>query len=422
MSGGACTRRPCPRLEETGSDDWAALAHHAHAAGRLDEMVAAARKGASSYLRSGATYQALRLAELALHEGEADAELLELATLASWSVGLLATAVERAEQWRVVRLGTMVTTRRWPGHSVTWHGSVGDREPRGPPPGGGRSPRGRSPARHRAKTGPGSRTSHRRRRCSSGTPERRRLGGRGDGRSRARPFGGSLRAAVLVNKGSTLLDMRRRRRTAESRDAPRGPGRRPSRPRTTRARFGRSTTCPTTSCRFGSRPGRVTLLEQMREVIGRTGRQDWWDNWTELKAIFLAHVEGDLSRCASDRPSNTSRCEGGGGWLSSTASSPSRPVTSSAPSSSFPLPAQTPRPGPAGAADRGYALGLSARSLRGVGDTAAVTDLLTQLAGIVEQPRARPQSTFSDAWHGAMSRPAAAASALEQVGAVSSDF
>ena len=87
-------------LEETGSNDWAALAHHARAAGRLDEMVAAARRGASSYLRSGATYQALRLAELALHEGEADAELLELATLASWSVGLLATAVERAEQWR----------------------------------------------------------------------------------------------------------------------------------------------------------------------------------------------------------------------------------------------------------------------------------------------------------------------------------
>ena len=87
-------------LEETGSNDWAALAHHANAAGRLDEMVSAARKGASSYLRSGATYQALRLAELALHEGEADAELLELATLASWSVGLLATAVERAEQWR----------------------------------------------------------------------------------------------------------------------------------------------------------------------------------------------------------------------------------------------------------------------------------------------------------------------------------
>jgi len=85
---------------EAGSDDWSALAHHAGGAGRWEEMVSFARTGASLYLRTGATFQALRLAELALHEADADVELLEAATRAAWSVGLPAEALERAEQWR----------------------------------------------------------------------------------------------------------------------------------------------------------------------------------------------------------------------------------------------------------------------------------------------------------------------------------
>jgi DNA-binding CsgD family transcriptional regulator len=87
-------------LLEAGSDDWSALAHHAGGAGRWEEMVSFARTGASLYLRTGATYQALRLAELALREADADVELLEAATRAAWSVGLPAEALERVEQWR----------------------------------------------------------------------------------------------------------------------------------------------------------------------------------------------------------------------------------------------------------------------------------------------------------------------------------
>ena len=87
-------------LAASGSEDWAALAHHAAGAGRPDDMVEAARRGAHHYLHTGATHQALRLAELGVAEADADLQLLELATRAAWAVGLLATALERAEKWR----------------------------------------------------------------------------------------------------------------------------------------------------------------------------------------------------------------------------------------------------------------------------------------------------------------------------------
>jgi DNA-binding CsgD family transcriptional regulator len=87
-------------LRELGSDDWSALAHHAAGAGRWDETAEAARAGARQYLRNGSTFQALHLAELALEESEPDVELLELAVRAAWSVGLREQAAERAERWR----------------------------------------------------------------------------------------------------------------------------------------------------------------------------------------------------------------------------------------------------------------------------------------------------------------------------------
>jgi len=87
-------------LRELGSDDWSALAHHAAGAGRWEETAEAARAGARQYLRTGSTFQALHLAELALEEAEADVELLELAVRAAWSVGLREQAAERAERWR----------------------------------------------------------------------------------------------------------------------------------------------------------------------------------------------------------------------------------------------------------------------------------------------------------------------------------
>ena len=87
-------------LAASGSEDWAALAHHAAGAGRPDDVVDAARRGAHHYLHTGATHQALWLADLGVAEADADLQLLELATRAAWAVGLLATALERAETWR----------------------------------------------------------------------------------------------------------------------------------------------------------------------------------------------------------------------------------------------------------------------------------------------------------------------------------
>src|SRR5207253_70022 len=52
------------------------------------------------YLRTGSTYQALRLAELGLEEADDDVGLLELAARAAWSAGLPQSAIERADQWR----------------------------------------------------------------------------------------------------------------------------------------------------------------------------------------------------------------------------------------------------------------------------------------------------------------------------------
>ena len=87
-------------LREFGTDDWAALAHHAAGAGRWDEMVDAARAGARQYLRAGSTFLALDLAERALQEADGDLELLEVAARAAWSVGLYEQAIERTERWR----------------------------------------------------------------------------------------------------------------------------------------------------------------------------------------------------------------------------------------------------------------------------------------------------------------------------------
>ncbi len=92
--------RALEALREAGSDDWSALAHHAAAAGRFDDLVLAARSGAGAYLRAGATLQALALAELGLEEAGGDLELLELAARAAWSVRLRRSAIDRAEQWR----------------------------------------------------------------------------------------------------------------------------------------------------------------------------------------------------------------------------------------------------------------------------------------------------------------------------------
>jgi DNA-binding CsgD family transcriptional regulator/tetratricopeptide (TPR) repeat protein len=86
-------------LLEMGSDDWGALAYHAAGAHLWDEVVDAARRGAAVHLRTGSTYEALRLAELGLQEVDADAVLLELATRAAWACGLMVQAANYASLW-----------------------------------------------------------------------------------------------------------------------------------------------------------------------------------------------------------------------------------------------------------------------------------------------------------------------------------
>jgi DNA-binding CsgD family transcriptional regulator len=82
-----------------GSDP-AMVAHHARAAGRYDDMVAAARRGAALYLSIGSAYQALQLAEMGLDEVGDDTELLSAAARAAWLAGLLDDAVGYARRWR----------------------------------------------------------------------------------------------------------------------------------------------------------------------------------------------------------------------------------------------------------------------------------------------------------------------------------
>ncbi len=85
-------------LRASPEADVAAIAHHAHGAGRYDEMVEAAREGARAYLDSGSTYLALQLAELGLSEAADDLGLLATAARAAWLAGLTEVAVMHAER------------------------------------------------------------------------------------------------------------------------------------------------------------------------------------------------------------------------------------------------------------------------------------------------------------------------------------
>ncbi|HEX4822313.1 MAG TPA: AAA family ATPase, partial [Acidimicrobiales bacterium] len=80
-------------LKEMGIDDLASIAHHAHGAGRYDELASAARAGARQYLESGSTFQALELAELGLTEVCDDPTLLAYASQAAWLTGLGSEAI-----------------------------------------------------------------------------------------------------------------------------------------------------------------------------------------------------------------------------------------------------------------------------------------------------------------------------------------
>ncbi len=86
-------------LQRSGNEDYALLTYHAEGAGRYDVMVELSRRGASHYLRTGATQEALRLAERGLAEAGEDIELLELASLAAWRADRLEDAAAYASRW-----------------------------------------------------------------------------------------------------------------------------------------------------------------------------------------------------------------------------------------------------------------------------------------------------------------------------------
>ncbi|MEU8239169.1 AAA family ATPase [Actinoplanes missouriensis] len=83
-----------------GASDPALVAHHARGAGRYDDMIAAARRGAVLYLSIGSAYQALQLAEMGLEEAPDDPELLASAARSAWLAGLLDDALRHARRWR----------------------------------------------------------------------------------------------------------------------------------------------------------------------------------------------------------------------------------------------------------------------------------------------------------------------------------
>ncbi|BAL89554.1 putative LuxR-family transcriptional regulator [Actinoplanes missouriensis 431] len=83
-----------------GASDPALVAHHARGAGRYDDMIAAARRGAVLYLSIGSAYQALQLAEMGLEEAPDDPELLASAARSAWLAGLLDDALRHARHWR----------------------------------------------------------------------------------------------------------------------------------------------------------------------------------------------------------------------------------------------------------------------------------------------------------------------------------
>ena len=87
-------------LREHLPDDHAGLARHALGAGRYDEIVPIARRGARQYLDRGASFQALRLACEGLAEDGDQVELLAVATEAAWRLDFRTEALDHARRWR----------------------------------------------------------------------------------------------------------------------------------------------------------------------------------------------------------------------------------------------------------------------------------------------------------------------------------
>jgi DNA-binding CsgD family transcriptional regulator len=89
-------------LEAQPEPDDAALARHAAGAGHFEQVVPIARRGSRGYLDRGASFQALRLAGMALMEAPNDVDLLRVATDAAWRLDFLTEALTYGRRWREV--------------------------------------------------------------------------------------------------------------------------------------------------------------------------------------------------------------------------------------------------------------------------------------------------------------------------------
>ncbi|HWW52813.1 MAG TPA: AAA family ATPase, partial [Acidimicrobiales bacterium] len=280
-------------LEEGGSDDWAGLAFHASGAGRWDEMVTFARKGAAHYLRSGATYQALRLTELALHEGDADLELLELATRSAWSVGLPAEALERAEQWRrlaeesagaaeLTRALRVLARLKWEAGDTPGHAAAVEAArivaPSLPP--------GEERAWVANLLAESAMLGERPEEALEWADEALALGGPSSS--------AQLRAAVLVNRGSALSMLGGREDEGEQLLLEGLAAATEVEDYLSALRAINNLAHPAFPRWEPERS--AALLDRMAALIERSGRQDWTGSRALLEATFLAHVLGDLPR------------------------------------------------------------------------------------------------------------------------------
>jgi DNA-binding CsgD family transcriptional regulator len=290
-------------LQESGSDDWAALAYHAEGANRWDDVVVAARAGAAYYLRTGATFQALRLAEMGLAEMDADLELLELATRAAWAVGLPESAIDRAEQWRrlaettgdaeaLSRAIRMLARLRWEAGDVAAHralvaaaGEVREQLPVGE----ARAWVANLMAESAMLTG-------RNREAVKWAHEARQL-------LAVDPAGAAgvdpaLVAAIDVNQGSALSGLGGQEDEAEALllqglDEAEAAG-----------DFQSALRAINNLAHMVFRRWPIdragALLDRMGRLIERSGREDWRPSWRVLRATYFAHMVGDLGAAQSE--------------------------------------------------------------------------------------------------------------------------
>ena len=385
-------------LQEVGSDDWAALAYHAEGAGRLDEMVEVARCGAAAYLRAGATYQALRLAEVGLAEAEPDTELLELGTRAAWSLGLMDSAIERAERWRQLarEAGDPVETTnalrvlarlRWEtGNQAAHVAAVEEAQAVAGelPPGEARGWVANLQAEScmlRGLTEDAGRWAD----------EALEMAG-----VDASP---ALQAAVLVNKGSAWSELPDRRAEGETllvagldAAAAAGDYLTALRAANNLAHLVMPRWPPERSAQ---------LLARMGALVEESGRHDWLSSWHGLRAVWAAHVVGDLASArreavVAEQGFESRWVQGLAAELALEAGDPG-PAVALAASLCPPEDPDEPSRWDDEAVETAWPLAVRAAAL--MGDQSGTEAALSRLAEVLARPPAKARSTIPDGWY-----------------------